>query len=300
MVEPFDRSAFRDLYPWRGKYFEVAGGHRMHYLDEGRGKPLLMLHGNPTWSFYYRHLVSAFSASHRTIVPDHIGCGLSDKPSDEEYEYVLERRITDIDALVRHLDLRDITLVAHDWGGMIGLGWALQNLDRVEKVVLSNTAGFPMPASKILPWQIGVVRHLPGFSLPIRGFNAFVRGALATCTTRPLDAQAKQGYLAPYGSWKERIAIQRFVEDIPLQPSDRSYPIVAEVGEKLEALSRLPVLLAWGAKDYVFDDDYLAEFQRRLPHAQVQRFADAGHWVLEDAHEAIVPVLSRFLEAEAA
>lgn len=291
-----DVSPFRDLYPWDGDRLEVSPGVRLHFLDEGSGEALLALHGNPTWSFTYRRLVARFSDRYRVVVPDHVGCGLSDKPDDGAYPYVLERRVEDVSRLVEHLGLRDLTLVLHDWGGMIGLAWAMRNLDRVKRLVLFNTSGFGLPPGKRLPWEIGVIRHLPWFPLPVRGLNAFLLGALRKCTTVGLSPKERHAYLAPYRSWADRIAIQRFVEDIPLAPGDRSHGIVADVSENLDRLSRIPTLVCWGAKDFVFDDHFLAEWRRRLPQAEYHRFEEAGHWVHEDAHERILPLIESFLE----
>lgn len=297
----FDITPFRNEYPWTGSFLDVGGGVRMHYLDEGRGDPVLMLHGNPTWSFYWRHLIRALAPTHRVIVPDHVGCGLSDKPGDDAYDYTLERRAADVGKLVDSLGLeRKLTLVVHDWGGMIGLVWAMRHLDRVERIVLLNTAGFGLPEGRILPWQIGVIRHLPGvLAGAVRGFNAFARGAAATCSTVPgrMTPEVKRAYLAPYDSWRNRIAVQRFVEDIPLQPGDRSWALVEGVKNDLPRLAGIPILICWGAKDFVFDDHFLAEWRRRTPHAEVHRFEDAGHYVLEDAHERIVPLVRHFVGA---
>lgn len=292
-----DLHAVRDLYPWKGRYLDVGGGIRMHYLDEGSGEPLLVLHGNPTWSFSFRRFVERFAPEHRVVVPDHVGCGLSDKPGDEAYAYTLARRVDDVERLVEHLDLRDVTLVAHDWGGMIGLAWALRHFDRVRRFVLLNTAGFGLPEDKRLPWQIAIVRRLRGSSLLVQGLNAFLRGALLTCTTRGLGRRERLGYLAPYGSYRDRIAIQRFVEDIPLAPSDRSWAIVDEVSRNLGRLAERPVLIGWGRKDFVFDDAFLAEWKRRLPSARYVEFADAGHWVHEDAGDRLFDEIGGFLGA---
>jgi pimeloyl-ACP methyl ester carboxylesterase len=141
-MRPADR-----LYPFSSHFLETRG-LRLHYLDEGPrdGPPVLMLHGNPTWSFYYRNLVLALRGQYRCIVPDHIGCGLSDKPGDESYDYRLRSRIEDLDTLLGTLDLRQpLTLVGHDWGGMIGFAWAVRNPDRIARCVVLNTAAFPMP-----------------------------------------------------------------------------------------------------------------------------------------------------------
>jgi haloalkane dehalogenase len=294
----FDPTPFRELYPWTGQRLDVGAGVQMHYLDEGKGEPLLMLHGNPTWSFFWRHLVSGLSGQYRCIVPDHVGCGLSDKPDDGRYPYVLERRVQDVEALTEHLGLKDnLTLVLHDWGGMIGLAYAVRHPERIKRLVVLNTAGFGLPPGRSLPWQIALVRHLPFFSVPVRGFNAFSVGATYTCSTVPgrMTEQVRQAYLAPYDSWEHRIAVHRFVQDIPLQPGDRSYPIVQQVSEKLGVFDSRPVMVLWGERDFVFDNHFLAEWRRRLPHAEVHTFPQAGHFLLEDAHELVLPKVREFL-----
>jgi haloalkane dehalogenase len=301
----FDIAPYKTLYPWEGHKFDVGQGVQMHYLDEGSGDPMVMLHGNPTWSFYFRNLVSAFSKTHRVIVPDHVGMGLSDKPLDEadspgqgRYEYVLERRVADLERLLTSLGItRDITLVVHDWGGMIGLAFATLFPGRVKRLVVLNTAGFGLPEGRALPWQIAVVRKLPRFPYPVRALNAFSRGANLMCSKVKgrLSPLVRRAYLAPYDSWAHRIAVQRFVEDIPLAPGDRSYALVKRVSDNLQELRDVPILVCWGRHDFVFDDAFLAEWQKRLPHADVHVFEDAGHYVLEDAHERIIPLMKTFI-----
>jgi haloalkane dehalogenase len=295
----FDIAPFRALYPWQGHRIDVGRGVEMHYLDEGAGDALVMLHGNPTWSFYWRSLVSALAADHRVIVPDHVGCGLSDKPGDDRYEYVLERRVSDLELLLRTIRVsRDVTLVVHDWGGMIGLAFATLHPGIVKRIIVTNTAGFGLPKGRRLPWQIAVVRRAPFFPVPVRGWNAFCRGAARFCSVRPggLSSLERRAYLAPYDSWQHRIAIQRFVDDIPLGPGDRSFGLVERVSSQLEKLlADVPVLVLWGRRDFVFDDAFLAEWTRRLPHAEVHAFDDAGHYVLEDAHDRMLPLIRDFL-----
>ena len=299
LTATFDITPYRELDPWTGKFLDVGKGVRMHHLDEGTGDPLVMLHGNPTWSFYWRHLVRGLSGEARVIVPDHVGCGLSDKPGDDRYEYVLERRVEDLEKLLEHLGVtRDITLVLHDWGGMIGLAFATRHPDRVKRLVVLNTAGFGLPPGKKLPWQIALVRHLPFFSVAVRGFNAFSIGANMTCSKKPgrMTRTVKKAYLAPYDTWANRIAVHRFVQDIPLRPGDRSWDLVKQVSDDLEQFASIPLMLCWGDQDFVFDRHFLAEWRRRLPGAEVHTFADAGHYVLEDAHEEIMPLVRSFLQ----
>ena len=278
-----------------GRSFE-RNGLRQHYKDVGEGRPVVMLHGNPTYWFYYRNLIRALHGSHRCIVPDHIGCGLSDKPGDDRYDYRLQKRVQDLEALLDHLAVRqDITLVLHDWGGMIGMAYAVRHPERIARLVVLNTAAFHLPAGKKLPWSLRLVRNTPLGPLLVRGLNAFCRGAVHSCCMRPLPDAVRAAYLRPYRSWANRIAVLRFVQDIPVVPGDPSYALVSEVQENLQRFENVPMLICWGMKDFVFDADFLQEWQRRFPHAEAHRFTDAGHWVLEDAGEEIATLVQRFL-----
>jgi pimeloyl-ACP methyl ester carboxylesterase len=283
-------------YPFASHFLPLDGG-RLHYLEEGIGEPLLLLHGNPTWSFYYRHLVLGLRDRYRLIVPDHIGCGLSDKPEDARYPYTLTRRVADIEALLDHLGVRDnLTLVVHDWGGMIGMSYATQHPQRIRRLVILNTAAFRLPAHKKLPWSLWWCRNTPLGPWLVRGLNAFCRGAARYCTVRPLSPEVRNAYLAPYAFWRNRIAILRFVQDIPLRPGDPAYEEVCRVEGNLSQLASLPVLLCWGERDFVFDQPFLDEWQRRFPDAEVHRFPGAGHYVLEDAGPEILALVRDFLQ----
>lgn len=292
------KSIDRRIYPFEGRRFDRGAGIRMHYLDEGPedAPPVVVVHGNPSWSIYFRELVLALRGTHRCIVPDHVGMGLSDKPSDAEYDYTLGARIDDLEKLLAHLGIeRDVTLVVHDWGGGIGFGWATRHPERVARLVVMNTAAFHLPQGKAFPAALALTRTPLG-ALLVRGANAFARGAARTCVTRrPMSPELRRAYLAPYDDWDARIATLRFVQDIPLRPSDRAYSVISEMAAGLAAFSRTPTLLAWGMRDFVFDHHFLEEWERRMPHAEVHRFADAGHYVLEDVPEAIVSLVRRFL-----
>lgn len=156
-------------YPFPPKRLEVRPGVAMSYLDEGPrdGEVVVMLHGNPSWSYLWRHLVSGLSDRYRCIVPDHIGMGLSDKPDDApdaqpRYDYTLQSRVDDLDTLLRHLGITGpVTLAVHDWGGMIGFGWALSHHAQVKRLVITNTAAFPLPAEKPMPWSWRVPSWCP-------------------------------------------------------------------------------------------------------------------------------------------
>ncbi|MCG8409187.1 MAG: alpha/beta fold hydrolase [Phycisphaerales bacterium] len=287
---------WRSLYPFESHFLNLDG-LRYHYLDEGEGDPVVMVHGNPTWSFYYRELVKALRSSHRCIVPDHIGCGLSDKPDDHNYDYCLESRVGDLEALLDRLALTEnITLVLHDWGGMIGMACALRRPQRIRRLVLFNTAAFLLPKSKKLPFRLTIMRHRnPLSTLAVRGFNLFSRAATSMATRKGLSPEVRAGLTAPYDSWQNRVATLRFVQDIPLSPEDRSYELVKSVDRRLDQLAHVPMLICWGEHDFVFDRHFLKEWQRRFPSAEIHTFPDAGHYVVEDACEQIIPLVQGFL-----
>ena len=233
------------------------------------------------------------------IVPDHIGCGLSDKPSGARYPYTLERRVRDLEFLINHLALPGkLTLVVHDWGGMIGLAYAVRNPERIGRLIVMNTAAFPMPATKRFPWQLSLCRNALLGPLLVRGLNAFCKGAARDCVVRqPLPPAVRDMYLMPYNSWRNRIGVLRFVQDIPLSPSDPSYAVMRETEKGLDRLREIPMLLCWGEKDFIFDSHFLSEWRRRFPEAEVHAFADAGHYLLEDAGDEVEKLVQGFLHA---
>lgn len=286
-----------ELYPFESRYLD-RGGLRYHYVDEGQGEALVMVHGNPTWSLYFRELVKTFRTRYRCVVPDHIGCGFSDKPSDERYAYTLERRVDDLEALLEHLGLREnLTLVLHDWGGMIGWAYAARHPERVKRFVILNTSAFHLPASKPFPWQLWLTRTPLG-ALLVRGLNAFAGSAARVCAKRrPLSPALRAAYKAPYDSWGNRIAVLRFVQDIPLRPADPGYAIVSGVEAKLPDFRRHPMLICWGERDFVFDKHFLACWERAFPEAELHRFPDCGHYILEDAGPEVAKLMQAFLDA---
>ena len=294
-------------YPANPRRFEVRPGIGMSYLDEGPrdGEVVVMLHGNPSWSYYWRTLVAGLSDRYRCIVPDHVGMGLSDKPEDckasrPRYDYTLQSRVDDLEALLRHAGVDDatpVTLAVHDWGGMIGFGWALKHAAQVKRLVILNTAAFPMPADKAMPWQIALGRDYSIGELVIRAFNAFSAGASRLGVERKMPAAVRRAYVAPYNSWKNRISTIRFMQDIPLSPKDAAWPLLEAAGKALPSFANRPAFIGWGLKDFVFDQHFLVRFRADLPQAQVHAFEDAGHYVLEDRHEVLVPAIRAFLDA---
>jgi haloalkane dehalogenase len=282
------------------KIGDLEHGLRLHYIDEGKGEPVVMLHGNPTWSFLYRNLIDSLNGSHRVIVPDHIGCGLSEKPEDSQYAYTLESRVEDLETLLDHLGLdRELTLVLHDWGGMIGMTYAARYPERIAGLVVTNTAAFHLPASKSLPLALAFCRSSTLAAPLIRGANAFCHGtALIGCKRARMTRDLWRAYVHPYDSWKNRVAVLRFVQDIPLRPGDRSYELVTWVQDRLHLLASVPMLILWGMRDFVFDQHFLEEWQRRFPSAAVHRFDRAGHFLFEDEIDSTCALVQQFLAAQ--
>jgi haloalkane dehalogenase len=286
------------LYPFTSHWHQTRG-LKMHYLDEGPrdAPPVLMLHGNPTWSIYYRNLIPILSDKYRCIAPDHIGCGLSDKPGDEKYDYRMSSRIEDIESLVASLELNQpVTLVVHDWGGMIGMAWACRHPELIAQLVISNTAAFPLPTSKRMPASLSLARNTRLGALLVRGGNAFAQGAIRLATAKGIEKTVRKAYTAPYDSWQNRIATLRFVQDIPLGPDDPGFDILLDTAEHLHLFRDFPCLIAWGDKDFVFDFHFLNEWQKYLPKAEVVRYPDCGHYLLEDAGPELTARIRAFID----
>lgn len=285
---------FAGEYPFESHDFDLGDGLRYHYLDEGPrdGEVLLFVHGNPTWSFAWRHAILALSDRYRCIAVDHIGCGLSDKPA--RYEYRLAQHIENLERLVRALDLKRITLVLHDWGGPIGLGFAGRNLERIARLVLFNTSAF---TGSRAPWRIRACRA-PGFgALAVRGFNAFAVAATVMAVERHerMTPAVRRGYLAPYDSFAHRIATLRFVQDIPLSRSHPSFATLEAIENSLPAFAGLPICLIWGGLDWCFTPEHFARFQQVWPAAEAHLDERAGHYVFEDARERALRWIEKFL-----
>jgi len=290
-------SSISHLYPFKSNFMD-KNGLKYHFLDEGKGSPVVMIHGNPTWSFYFRNLVKALSTKYRIIVPDHIGCGLSDKPDIKTYDYRLKSRVNDLTSLIEHLKLNEkITLVVHDWGGMIGMAYAVKNPDKIRKIVITNSAAFFPPEGKHLPLSLKILKNSKIFAaIAVQGFNLFALGALYMASKKRLTKEVKKGLTIPYNCWKNRIATLKFVQDIPLTKKDISYKLVKNVDSNLYRLSLIPMLICWGEKDFVFDNTYLAEWKNRFPNAIVHSFSDAGHYLIEDMPDEIIPLIKNFLK----
>lgn len=285
---------WRALYPFDSTWHALPAG-RLHYVDEGtehagRGT-LLFVHGNPTWSFHWRHLIGGLSDRYRTIAPDHLGCGLSDKPPQA---FRLADHIEHLVSLVDALELERVTLVAQDWGGAIGLGTLLERPQRFERIVLFNTGAFP---PWYIPQRIALCRVPVLGRIAVQGGNAFARAALRMTLNRRqrLDPAVEAGCLAPYDTWDHRLQIYEFVADIPMRESHPTWQTLADIEQGLPTLAHLPKMLVWGMSDWCFRPDCLEKFLSYWPQAEVHRLGDVGHWVVEDAPEEALSLMEQFL-----
>jgi haloalkane dehalogenase len=292
---------FGGTWPYAPRWFDSRDG-RMHYVDEGPrdARPIVMVHGNPTWSYLYRRFIAAaVAAGFRAIALDHLGFGRSDKPVVAEL-YRIPRHAERLDALLEALDLHDATVVVQDWGGPIGLAWAARHPERVRSLAIFNTFAHRPPGKVRLPLPIRLFRAPGVGEVMVKGMHAFVRvflfGAGVTHPER-LGPRERAAYLAPHPRWADRTAILVFPREIPAGPAGPVSDFVADIHARLvPAFGAKPVFIAWPMKDVAFTPDmleglWLADF----PHAQVLRIADAGHYIQEDAHEQVIPPLLAFL-----
>jgi haloalkane dehalogenase len=280
----------RNIYPFEPKRFETGRGC-LSYLDEGQGdEAVVMVHGNPTWSFYYRNLVLGLRGKIRCIVPDHIGCGLSDKPQD--FNYTLGEHVRNLRALLDSLELSKIHLIVHDWGGPIGLGAAFARPEQLGRVVVLNTAAF---ADTVVPLRIRLCRAPLFGAWLVRGCNGFAWPATWMAVVRPLARDVKRGFLYPYDNWANRIATHRFVVDIPSGRGTATDRALAEIEAKLDLLRERPVQILWGGKDFCFSQHYFHRWRALLPGAHAHYFERAGHYVLEDEAEECLGRIASFI-----
>lgn len=278
-----------DIFPFKSNYLKVGSNLNMHYIDEGSGDVILMLHGNPTWSFFYRNLIGEFSKTNRVIVPDHIGCGLSDKPQD--WDYILENHISNVEKLITDLNIEKLILVVHDWGGAIGFGLLERRPDLAQRIVLFNTAAY---TSTYIAPQINICRIPFLGEKVIRTFNAFAWPSTFMSVTKKLNKNIKDGFLFPYDSYKNRIATAKFVTDIPMKKAHRSYATLERI-EKSLSKHTCPKLILWGKKDFCFNEYFLNRWIEIYPDAKRVEFENAGHYVIEDAKDEVISEMRNFI-----
>ena len=296
----FDEVA-ADKMPYRSKHLRV-GDHCIAYLDEGvtasedaNSPTILCVHGNPTWSFYYRRVIERLSPTCRVVAVDHVGCGRSDKPTKDEFAYTMAAHRDNLIAVIDQLNLQNIVLLAHDWGGAIGLSAAHARRDRLSGIVLLNTAAFPPP---YMPHRIAACRWPIVGTPAVRGLNLFAVAAITQAMSRTqLSKEAAKGLLAPYDSWGNRVAIDRFVRDIPLHAGHPTHATLKELEQNLPDFQSLPIQLIWGMQDWCFRPECLRIFQKVWPSAGTKELLTTGHYVMEDSPEETLDTIEAFLSS---
>jgi pimeloyl-ACP methyl ester carboxylesterase len=278
-----------DGFPYAVHAFEVEGS-TMRYVDEGNGPAVLLVHGTPTWSYLYRRFIRALAPTHRVVAPDHLGFGRSDKPSEADYLPAAQARR--LEALIEHLGLRDFVLAVHDFGGPIGLSYALDHPEHIRGIVLFNTwmwslAGSPNERiARIMSGRIG------RFLYERLNFSPRVLLKAGFADRAKLSRDVHEQYLAPFPSKLERHALWVYAREL-LGSSDW----YAGLWSRRARLAPLPAILLWGMRDPAFGPAYLERWREALPHARVAEFPDAGHFVQEEAPDGAIDELRRFLEA---
>ena len=285
---------WESLYPFESKYFEVPKSEtsadlvRMHYVQSGNEQAeqtILCVHGNPTWSFTYRRVLQDCAENARVIAVDHVGCGLSEKP--QQYKYNLETHVGNLARFIEQQDLQRVTLLLHDWGGAIGLGAALKVPTRISRFVILNTAAFPPP---YVPWRIAACRWPWIGEFAMRRLNLFARAALTMTLNRlaHLEPNVAEGLIAPYKDWNSRVAIARFVQDIPTRKTMATWQLLANIEKGIELLKDRPTRLVWGMKDWCFRPECLDRLEQLFPGAKTRRLDDVGHYVMEEAADEVI------------
>lgn len=300
---------FEGTWPYEPQWFDTAEG-RLHYVDVGPrdGRPVVMVHGNPTWGYLYRNFIGpVVEAGGRAIVPDHLGFGRSEKPSDPE-AYRVPKHARRLEALLESLDLRDAVVVPQDWGGPIGLYWAARHPERVSGLFILNTWAHPVRLEDLpegedevpLPLPLKLFRTPGVGEVMVKGLDMFKRAFLfgqgVTRKDRMTDV-VKRAYTQQHAGWSERTGVLVFPREIPVRPEGPVHEMNAETERLLiEHFRSKPVHVCWAMKDVAFPPEFLdVLWPVTFPQAEITKLDDAGHYLQEDAHEQITPLLTDFM-----
>ena len=291
--------SLKEIFPFSSHYLTLPDGEWMHYIDEGSGPLLVLVHGNPTWSFLFRHLIAYFRRTHRVIAMDHVGMGLSSRP--RKYSYNLRQHSRNLKTLLSFIgvgnEIKTFSMLVHDWGCPIGLGAAMdlsasQDLSLIEQLFITNSASF---RSKNIPSRINLLKGRLG-SFAITRMNLFAKMALFMAPAKRLHPKIKEALLFPYQTPRDRIGIDHFVQDIPLTTDDESYSSLKRIEDKLKTLKTTPAII-WGMKDFCFDKTFLDTWIKIYPEAKVFELHEASHYLFEDAAKEIIESMLQIINS---
>jgi haloalkane dehalogenase len=284
----------RNEYPFEGRFFDQPAG-RMHYIDEGNADhAIVMVHGNPTWSFLYRHMIKGLSGAYRCIAPDHLGFGLSEKPSG--WDYLPESHAENFARLLDALDLASVTMAVQDWGGPIGAAYALDHPEKIQSIIIMNTWCWPVVGDPHFEKFSGFMGSPIGQFL-IKRFNLFARLIMkqAFGDSSKLTSAIHSHYLKPLGSPRERKGCAAMPKRIL-----GSSQWLEELWARKEILRQIPALILWGKKDIAFRDKELNTWKTAFESVEVHEFDQVGHYVQEEMGAALCPPIKKFLAGQVA
>ena len=298
MLSPEFPPHIREQWPFAA-HFARVNGWRMHYVDEGAGDPVVLLHGNPAWGFLYREFVSPLvRAGYRVIIPDMIGFGLSEKPV-REHAHCLDGHSSNLIALLRQLDLDRVTLVCHDWGGPTGLTYALSHQERVRALVIMSTWAWPSPPAefhtRIFPWRL---MHAPLVGPYLLGKHSALAGRgmyLSVVDREKFRQRAQAAYEVALPDPATRLLTWTWPRWIPLDQQARAWKRFQWLEQELSRC-KLPALIVWGREDDVFDPaTFATRFKQLLPHAEGPHLVTGRHFLQEDSGPEIAARIIEFL-----
>ncbi|MBQ4480187.1 MAG: alpha/beta fold hydrolase [Victivallales bacterium] len=284
------KDAWNNLYPYDSRWMTTGEGHRLSYVDFGRGLPVVMLHGHPTWSFYYRDLIPLLSTTvHRCIAIDQIGYGLSDHP--DNWSYRLEDHLLNFTNFIDEgLKLAKFDLVMQGWGSTIGLNYAIAHPERIRRIVILNGTVFP----EELPKGYTILR-LPLLGDFLARSDNYLYKVLAGEHAKRLPQVVRNGYLAPFANRSDRLVMAKFIKDLPFSPNHPTWQLYHNIETQIGQLAGKPFLILWGEKDPIIPLNVFRHWKKLLPNALTISFPDAGHLILEDEATEAPPLITRFL-----
>jgi len=277
----------RKLFPYKSHYLSLENGSKIHYVDEGKGPTLLLLHGNPTWSFLYRDIIAALKNDFRLIAPDYPGFGLSEAPKN--YTFTAAEQAQTMSQFVQKLDLQDVGIMVQDWGGPIGFDVALKNPQRISRFIIGNTFAWPLKRTG----QKTFSKIMGGWTGQFASWccNGVVRFFMNKGVVNKINKEELAMYLAPFKKKNQRAPTHIF----PAQLLDAK-PFLSNIHKRLDTLSDRPTLIVWALEDFAFQKPERTRFESLFPKHKTVLLENAGHFIQEDAPNDIADAIRDFYQ----